>query len=270
MLKPNENIYCGFFNSDIVSGGSPSSRLRTVQFYELELFHERLGKSHIDDNTYQTERGMLLCAKPGQKRYSEFPVKCSFIRIFTEGLDESLAAILDSLPDITYIGEGGDTDDLLGLYTRLGTLFTIDSDDYCTVRINTLFYEILGNIMRLCNATPQRSEAVIPVRCVREAYEYINENYAKDCSLKTIAEAVKISPNYLHTVFTDNLGMTPLDYVTKKRIERAKQLIMIGDGSMLEIALSIGFCSQSHFSKVFREQTGFTPLAYRKMLLRQY
>lgn len=270
MLKPNQNIYCGIYNSDIISRGTSNSRTRTVQFYELELFHARLGKSHIDDSTYQTERGMFLCAKPGQKRYSEFPVRCSFIRIFTEGLDDSLAAILDSLPDITYIGDDSDTNHLLGLYTRLGTLFTVDCDEYCTIKINALFYEILGCIMRLCSTTSQRSEAVIPVRCVREAYEYINENYAKDCSLKKISEAVSISPNYLHTVFTDNLGMTPLDYVTSKRIDRAKQLIMIGESSMLEIALSVGFCSQSHFSKVFREQTGLTPLAYRKKLLSQY
>ncbi len=270
MLKPNENIYCGIYNSDVINGTTVRSRERTVMFYELELFHERLGVSHVDGKAYQTERGMLLCAKPGQIRHSVFPVKCSFIRIFTEELDPSLKAMLDSLPDITYISDKDETDDLLGLFTRLGTLFTIDADSYRTLKINSLFYEILGSMLRVCGMTSQRTDAVITVRCVREAYEFIIENYARDCSLTRIAEAVSISPNYLHAVFTQNIGMTPLDYVTKKRVERAKQLIMIGESSMLEIALAVGFCSQSHFCKIFRESTGLTPLAYRKKLLSQY
>ena len=58
--------------------------------------------------------------------------------------------------------------------------------------------------------------------------------------------------------------------MTDKRVRRAKRLIAAGERSMLEIALETGFCSQSHFNKVFREATGFTPAAYRRRLLEQY
>ena len=270
MLKPNKSIYCGVYNSFVINGSAAGSRERTVTFYELELFHEKLGTSHVDGKAYRTDRGMLLCAKPGQKRHSEFPVKCSFIRIFTEELDPSLCKMLEELPTVTYISDVSETDDLLALFTKLGTLFTMEAENCRDLKINALFYEILERILRVCGMTSRRTDAVITVRCVREAYEYRNENYARNCSLGCIAEAVSISPNYLHAVFTQTIGMTPLEYVTKKRIERAKQLIMIGESSMLEIALEVGFCSQSHFSKVFRENTGLTPLAYKKKLLQQY
>ena len=270
MLVANKSIYCGIFNSTVISRSTRQTRERTVAFYEIELFHSHLGVSHIDGKAYQTERGMLLCAKPGQKRFSIFPVKCSFIRIFTDGLDPELAKLLESLPNITYIEDNSETDKLLGLFARLGLLFTVDPDSYTAMRINSLFYEIMGNIVKICSITEGQEEPLISLRCVREAYEYINENYSRSCTLNKIADAVSISPNYLHSVFTATIGMTPLEYVTKKRIERAKQLIMIGDNSMLEIALTVGFCSQSHFNKVFKQKTGMTPAEYKKELLSQY
>ena len=84
-----------------------------------------------------------------------------------------------------------------------------------------------------------------------------------------IADAVQISPNHLHMVFSRETGMTPFEYVLKKRIAHAQRLIMAADKSMLEIALKTGFCSQSHFNKAFRATTGTTPLQYRKQLLQQ-
>ena len=58
--------------------------------------------------------------------------------------------------------------------------------------------------------------------------------------------------------------------MTKKRVEQAKKQIMAGEKTMLEIALECGFCSQSHFNKVFKEQTALTPVEYRKKLLERY
>ncbi|MBP3397122.1 MAG: helix-turn-helix transcriptional regulator [Clostridia bacterium] len=55
-----------------------------------------------------------------------------------------------------------------------------------------------------------------------------------------------------------------------RRIEQARRLISAGDKSMLEIALELGFCSQSHFNKVFKKETGMTPAAYRRGMLERY
>lgn len=270
MLKPTTDIYCGIYNSRVIRGSAKESRERTVEFFEIELFHEKLGISHINGKPYQTERGMLLISKPGQKRYSIFPVKCSFIRLFTDGLDPELSRVIGTLPDISYIKKPSDAEHLLGLFARLGSLFTEDPDIHTSVRINALFYEILGEILKLLGVAKEQKAPLIPLRCVREAYEYINENFTGCCTLQKLADAVNVTPNYLHTAFTSSIGITPLEYVTKKRIERAKQLIMIGEYSMIEIALTVGFCSQSHFNKVFRQKTGMTPAEYKKDLMMKY
>ena len=265
MLIAHRDIYCGLFDSAIARGNIPGSDLRTVECFELEVFHSSGGVSYVNGEKYPTARGMLLCAKPRQIRHSDFPVKCSFIRVFdNEYLSPSLRTILQSLPNCTYIEKEEETEDMLSLMSRLGMMFTsteINNTD--TVLINTLFYSILH---RMLTATEERAQ--VPSnnhinRVALEAYEYINENLSQDCSLNKIAEMVKVTPNYLQTVFTKAFGISPYRYTIFKRIEKAKKMIKIGEKSMLDIALETGFCSQSHFNRIFKNHTGKTPSEYR-------
>ena len=268
MLIQNEDIYCGVFDSGIIRKNEQRSHDREVTCYELELFHKDSGTSHINGTAYQIRRGMLLCSKPGQIRFSDFPLKCSFIRVFTKNLDEKLDMILASLPDVRYIDDEEQTERMLSLFSKLGSYFINPADTTAELRINSLFYELLTLIVRNENTSVSSKPDV--TNAVRAAYEYINESFTKSCTLTEIADAVNLSPNHLHTVFREAIGMTPYEYVTEKRIEKAKKLIMSGDRSMLETALEVGFCSQSHFNKVFRKAVGMTPAEYRKNLLSQY
>ena len=138
------------------------------------------------------------------------------------------------------------------------------------LRANAILGDILYRLAGLWRGGTELSAKTPVHRIVAEAYEYLNEHYVEDCSLKTVAAALHVSPNYLHTVFLREVGTTPFAYVTEKRIGRAKRLIAAGEMSMLEIALATGFCSQSHFNRVFREYTGYTPAVYRRKLLEKY
>lgn len=271
MLKQDTGIYCGIFNSSILRRNAEQSIERMVECYELELFHSEAGTSYINGQPYKTRRGMLLAAKPGQRRFSIFPVKCSFIRVFKANLDPDIKAVLDSLPDITYLSDDNETDSLLALFSKLGACFAAKhTEPSWELKINGLFLELLYRIVRLTAADTPASASSLAEGTVRKAYEYIHENYIGDCRLKTIAEAISVSPNYLHTLFKSSMGITPYEYAVAKRIEKAKDLIMTGEYTMLEIALAVGFCSQSHFNKVFLQKTGMTPVEYRRSLLEQY
>ena len=265
MLIAHRDIYCGLFDSAIARGNIPGSDLRSVECFELEIFHSSTGTSYVNGEKYPTARGMLLCAKPGQIRHSDFPVKCSFIRIFkTDRISDSLIEILSSLPNCMYIESESDVENLLVLMSRLGNMFTSnDLKKYEEALINALFYEILHKILIISEGIAIQSIRNDIKTVALEAYEYINENLSSDCSLKTVAEAVNASPNYLQTVFTQSFGVSPYKYTIIKRIEKAKKMITIGDKSMLEIALDTGFCSQSHFNRIFKSQTGKTPSQYR-------
>lgn len=269
MLKAKDGVYCGVFDSSILRKAQAKSADRTVQCYELEIFHTQAGTSYVNGSKYSTRRGMILCAKPGQIRHSDFPVCCSYIRI-PLGRDADVENLLSQLPDCTYLSDEGDIEGLMALFARLSICYIgAVSGLLNDLHGNYLLMEILYRVSRLCLGDRDDIAGAPVGRITREAYEYINENYRGNCSLKVIADAVQISPNHLHVVFTRETGMTPFAYVLKKRIAYAQRLIMAGEKSMLEIALETGFCSQSHFNKAFRDATGATPVQYRKKLLQQ-
>lgn len=271
MLFPEQELQCGVFDSSVLRGNRQISADRLVANYELELFHHDRGVSHVAGKRYAARRGMLLCAKPGQIRHSEFPVRCSYIRI-CPGRDAVIDRLLSTAPDCLYIGTEGEIEELMGLFAKLCSIVigTPTEGEPSTLRANALLSEILYRLARLWQGEGDEIAKTPVRRIVAEAYEYLNEHYTEDCSLKTVAAALHVSPNYLHTVFLREVGMTPFAYVTDKRIGRAKRLIAAGELSMLEIAMATGFCSQSHFNRVFREATGCTPAAYRRSLLEQY
>ncbi len=273
MLRKGREITAGVFDSAILRKNQSKSAPRTTVCYELELFHTASGVSHVDGRAYPIKRGMLLCAKPGQERFSHFPVRCSFIRIaLPQGEDGELQDILQTLPVCTYIEDAEKRELLLGQLARLSALCLSEAEDgLAQVKINRLFWDILYRCMTACRQEEQAAVATPGNRIVLDACEYIREHYTSNgCTLQTIADAVGISRNRLHALFRQITGKTPFAYILNLRIEQAKRLIAAGEKTMAEIAAETGFCSQSHFTKAFRGATGETPRTYGSRLWEQY
>ena len=270
MIKNIEKIQAGIFDSSILRKNVSKSKEREVVCYELELFLDTSGKSFVDGRAHPIRRGMLLTAKPEQVRHSDFPVRCSFMRLFV-GADPDLEATLNSFPECFYIDAEDDISELSSLFSRLAQHVTSSfSADWRTMRINADVTAILYKCMRLFETTRDTDEGDSHGRLVREAYEYITENFTRPLPLSEIAAALHVSASYLHAVFKRSVGITPTRLITIRRLDRAKRLISAGEKSMLEIALEVGFCSQSHFNKVFLKECGITPAEYRKDLGKSY
>ena len=272
MLTPEKDISCGIFDSSLLRKKQTKSNPRVVASYELEIFLDDGGMSFMNDEHREVRRGMLLCAKPGAVRHSHFPVKCGYIRITEEGaVREELSDLLSSLPSYTYVESKADSDEVIALFSKLERRLFAKSDDRLTVlRANALFLDILYRLHKICGAGIDTENARPVGDPLHAAREYIIEHFAESCSLERIAREVNLSPNYLHTAFKEAFGETPYAYVTGKRIEKAKRLIAAGRESMLDIALETGFCSQSHFGKVFKAHTGMTPREYRDSIVDIY
>lgn len=106
----------------------------------------------------------------------------------------------------------------------------------------------------------------LPQYKLREAIAYINDNLAQSLHLVEIAAIVQMSPHYFASLFKQSTGIAPHQYVTKCRIEKAKRLLKRQELTIVEICQQVGFQSQSHFTKVFRQYTLTTPKAYRDKL----
>ena len=260
MLK-KEQLRCGVYDSLVAQMRENRSALRVVTRYELELYHTDSGVSYIDSEAYPVRRGMLICAKPGQQRCSQLPIRSSYFWVMPEC---DVAWVLDMLPVCIYISDVETIEALLRLFSRLyscttGAAWSAER----TLECNRLLLEILQICLRQCH---EDDKLQIVSHSIREAYHYIDRHYCESCTLSEIAEAVHLSPNHLHRVFVESEGCTPYEYVTQKRIEKAKTLILMGEHSLAQVALETGFCSQSHFTAIFKKHTGKTPAQYRKQL----
>lgn len=92
---------------------------------------------------------------------------------------------------------------------------------------------------------------------------FIDENYTSDINFETLTQMFHYNKKYLGRYFKKAMGCTLDQYICKKRIERAKQLLNDTDHHISEIATSTGFDTISYFNKCFRELTGMTPKEYR-------
>lgn len=96
-----------------------------------------------------------------------------------------------------------------------------------------------------------------------QAQELIHERAGEPLTLSSIARDVGVHPAHLARAFRARYGRSIGDYVRRLRIERAARELSDGGASIADISLRLGFFDQSHFSRVFREHTGFPPAAFR-------
>jgi AraC family transcriptional regulator len=111
-----------------------------------------------------------------------------------------------------------------------------------------------------------RDELALSPMQVSRVREYIRTNLARDIGLAELADQVRLSPHYFAMRFKHALGVSPHRYVLRERIDEAQRLLAAGRMSISEVALSLGFSDQSHFSQAFRKVTGTTPKRYQSKL----
>jgi len=96
--------------------------------------------------------------------------------------------------------------------------------------------------------------------------DFIESNLNEDLALAALAEVACLSPYHFSRCFKLAVGMGPQRYTQQRRIERAKGMMRRGDQPIAAIAAAVGFSDQSHFTAIFRRETGTTPARFRALL----
>ena len=105
------------------------------------------------------------------------------------------------------------------------------------------------------------------MRVLGRALAYIREHADAPISADDVARAIHKNASTLRKLMREQLGMTFSDYVNRMRVERAIEVMKDPGRSLAQVAVEVGFYDQSHFGKVFRQVTGYTPALYRKRAL---
>ena len=98
---------------------------------------------------------------------------------------------------------------------------------------------------------------------VMTCLDYIDVHFTSRITLSDLSRETGLHPAYLASLFKTEVGETFGSYLARRRIETAQSLLTRTEYTYSQIAYSLAFCSQSHFTKIFREKTGFTPHQYR-------
>ena len=98
---------------------------------------------------------------------------------------------------------------------------------------------------------------------VKEALRYVEEHLDQGLGLRDAAQHVHLNPSYFSVLFKEQMGMTFIEYVTRLRIQKAKELLLQTKLPVGEIAERVGYQTTKYFNKVFKEYEGYSPGSYR-------
>ena len=136
----------------------------------------------------------------------------------------------------------------------------VQQDEVSDLIIEGLMMELIGESSR----GGSRAEIKHLPRWLEQAKELLHERFAEPLKLADIAHAVSVHPVHLAQVFHKSYHCTVGDYVRRLRIESACRDLANSESPLADIALSAGFCDQSHFTRTFKHLIGIAPSEYRK------
>lgn len=98
---------------------------------------------------------------------------------------------------------------------------------------------------------------------VRRAVQYITDHFDQPLSIQSLADELEVSPSYFSALFSKCMGIGFHEYLTRFRVEEARQLLTATQYPINEIAMTVGYADQSSFTKAFKRVTGITPYQLR-------
>ena len=116
-----------------------------------------------------------------------------------------------------------------------------------------LYYLVLRNLNRHSEKT----------NTVQDIVKYIDEYFYDDIKIETLAKKTGYTCRHFRSLFTEKMGISPSEYLLKRRLENSRNLLLATSQSIVEISQSCGFSSASQFAMLFKRYAGMTPSEYR-------
>ncbi|QGQ98674.1 response regulator [Paenibacillus psychroresistens] len=120
--------------------------------------------------------------------------------------------------------------------------------------------QLIGDLTD-CIVNRKKKFVASPVELV---VNYVEEHFAESITLNMMAEIVYLSPTYLSSLFKSKRGQSFVDFLTEKRMEKAKNMLLYSDDKIQVISEATGFTNIRHFNRVFKLATRRTPSEFRE------
>ncbi len=229
--------------------------------YHILYIAEGACYAEIFGKEERVEEGGVILFKPHEKHQYRFfekdsPVSC-YIHFTGTGCEELLNDIGFETERVINIGK---SKSVVAIFEKL----EMESDmkrpyyeKYCVTYLMELFAAIGRRKTYGGNETYLKNKSKIDSVC-----QLMYDEYAQNNSLDRYAEYCHLSTSRFSHMFKAAMGITPLEYITSIRIDKAKELLANSDYTISEIADKTGFSSQNYFTRVFKKHVGVPPKEY--------
>ena len=232
----------------------------------------------LDGEDLAVKAGDVLFINSGDSHYFR-PSDAEVITIIfspdilsgTAGSDSIISGVRERLGRLSKTTEHWNAEAKEELISYIKELSALSKESFSyELMVRSIVFRIVAMITdETYNPISEKKTSVSEQSKVRDriaaVFSYIEAHYKDSISLPDAAEASGYVPTYFSRVFKSCTGMTFYDYLTIFRIRKAEIALVSTSSSIQSIATEAGFSSVKTFDRVFKEQTGISPLKFRKM-----
>ncbi|NIK77836.1 AraC-like DNA-binding protein [Paenibacillus castaneae] len=136
-----------------------------------------------------------------------------------------------------------------------------------SLHVQAALLEILALFLEQAEQVNINTPAAGSFEKMNAVLTYIEEHLSENITVDSLAQLVHFHPNYFIRMFKNTTGLSPIQYVNRKRMDKARQLLSFTAHSISEIAETLGM-DAAYFSRLFKESTALTPSEYREISLK--
>lgn len=244
------------------------SQVHSHPFTELAFIVNGNGMLLLESKQYSVSGGALVIVPPN-RQHTEISSTQNPLEYYFLGVKNF---IIENTRDGTDRADAGfcPVVELSGSWSIFSDIF---SDIFKEMKIRPLGYELVvqGLLLKLSGLIIRKTGWKLSFAKTEEMSrgcavikEYIDNHYADKISLDDLAEISCISKYHLIHEFSRYIGMPPIEYQLKRRIQESKYLLTFTEMSVADVAFSLGFSSIGHFSRRFKQEVLCSPLQFRK------
>lgn len=160
------------------------------------------------------------------------------------------------LPNRLFKGDS-ECEDIL---QRIIHIYFQDKDNLSTMKLKNLLVYFFLHVISIGEKTSDRMYS----ECITNTISYINRHIFDILDLEFLADQCNLSLSRFKHLFKKETGIPPSEYITRRKIEKAQELLEKQELSITDIAYNLGFSSPTYFSKVFRKYKSYSPTSYKK------
>jgi AraC family transcriptional regulator len=282
LSNANQNWSSLFFCDFVMPGLLPDGPAPGIPDYSFGLFYSGslAGEYSLQSDSWaaQDVHAGQICFLPPQHQINwrwwplkgDQPLKLAIAHLSSDLVKKMAGEAFDMNPDQIEVKTSLIANDPLLQQFMLAVKDEIERGNPCGL----LYGETAAQMMALhllskhCVLSPKIKNCkhgLAPGQ-LRKVLEYIDVNLDCNISLHALAKLGQMSNYHFLRMFKRSTGLTPLQYITRRRMQVAKELLAKTGLSIIEIALETGYESASHFIDLFKRHHGVTPTAFRKML----